>query len=108
LAGLGQQLFDWDTPDGYPDTAEYWAGNVLPKWNAASTISRFPPIITGPYLAGSTAAAVDLLSDNFFGGEMPASTRDGLLKFAGSARLDDEKIREMIALCLSCNAFQWY
>jgi uncharacterized protein (DUF1800 family) len=40
LTALGQPLFAWDTPDGYPDKAEYWAGNILPRWNFAVTASN--------------------------------------------------------------------
>ena len=35
LNKLGQQLFTWDTPDGYPDKIEYWAGNIVPRWSFA-------------------------------------------------------------------------
>ena len=36
LDNLGQQLFAWDTPDGYPDKIEYWAGNIVPRWSFAN------------------------------------------------------------------------
>src|SRR5262245_16742770 len=39
LNNLGHQLFSWDTPDGYPDKIEYWAGNIVPRWNFASSFS---------------------------------------------------------------------
>lgn len=108
LQSLGQQLFDWDTPDGYPDSTEYWSGNVLPKWNFAATLSSILPINTDPYLGGSPAAAVDVIDQNFFSGEMPPTTRNGLLKFIGTSRIDDAKVRELMALAISSNAFQWY
>jgi hypothetical protein len=63
---------------------------------------------TTAYRAGSTAAAVDLIDQNFFGGEMPAVTRGGLLSYAGTVALTDAKVREMLALAISANAFQWY
>jgi uncharacterized protein (DUF1800 family) len=113
LNALGHQLFAWDTPDGYPDKAEYWAGNIVPKWNFSSQLSLFNSattltIDTTPYRAGSPAAAVDLLDQNFFGGEMPLVTRNALLSYAGTATLTDARARELIALALSSNAFQWY
>ena len=33
LNNLGQQLFAWETPDGYPDKIEYWSGNIVPRWS---------------------------------------------------------------------------
>ena len=54
------------------------------------------------------AAAIDLLDQNFFGGEMPLVTRNALIAYAGTAALTDAKARELIALAVSANAFQWY
>jgi uncharacterized protein (DUF1800 family) len=113
LVNLGQQLFSWDTPDGFPDKMEYWAGNIVPRWSFGTTMSTqnsttTVQVDTAPYRAGSPAAAVDLLDQNFFGGEMPLVTRNGLLAYAGTATLTDAKARELIALAISANAFQWY
>ena len=49
-----------------------------------------------------------LIDQNFFGGEMPAVTRTGLTTYAGTVALTDAKIREMIALAIGSNAYQWY
>jgi uncharacterized protein (DUF1800 family) len=35
LDRLGHRPFAWPTPDGYPDTAVEWSGNVLGRWNLA-------------------------------------------------------------------------
>jgi uncharacterized protein (DUF1800 family) len=108
IATLGQQLFSWDTPDGYPDVAEYWAGNIMPKWNFASALTTPNTLNTNAYLAGSTAAAIDLLDRNFLGGEMSLRMREGLLKYAGAEALTDTRLRELMGLVVCSNAFQWY
>jgi uncharacterized protein (DUF1800 family) len=113
LNSLGHQLFAWDTPDGYPDQVEYWAGNIVPRWNFASTFSALNStttmaVDTTLYRAGSTAAAIDMLDSNFFGGEMPAVTRTALLAHAGTTALTDARMRELMSLAISSNAFQWY
>src|SRR5215510_13005709 len=110
LSNLGHLPFAWDTPDGYPDKIEYWAGNIVPRWNFASSFSasNSPTTIqldTTQYRAGSPAAAVDLLNNNFFGGEMPTVTRNALLAYAGTTTLTDAKARELISLAISANAF---
>jgi hypothetical protein len=114
LFDLGHAEFTWETPDGFPDKMEYWAGNTVPRWNFASVFasqnatSYSIAIDTAPYRAGSNAAAVDLLDQNFFGGEMPLATRNALLAYAGTATLTDAKARELMALAICSNAFQWY
>jgi uncharacterized protein (DUF1800 family) len=110
---LGQPLFQWETPDGFPDSIEYWAGNIVPRWsygvslaaqNSASTI-KFD---TTPYLAGSAAAAIDLINTNFFGGEIPTSTKTLLTNYLTGGTFNDARMRETIELAISANAFQWY
>ena len=113
LAVLGHQSYTWDTPDGFPDKIEYWAGNIVPRWNFASVMSNLnsattQKVDTTPYRSGSPAAAVDLIDANFFGGEMPLATRNALLTYAGTATLTDAKARELIGLAIAANAFQWY
>lgn len=113
LNNLGHQLFAWDTPDGYPDKVEYWAGNIVPRWNFASSFANLNStttiqLDTAMYRAGSTAAAIDMIDQNFFGGEMPSVTRTALLSYAGTAALTEARTRELISLAISSNAFQWY
>ncbi len=113
LVTLGHQSFAWDTPDGYPDRIEYWAGNIVPRWKFGSDASNLNSATTiqfdtTPYRTQSIAGAIDLIDQNFFGGEMPAVTRAGLTSYAGTAALTDAKTRELVALALGSNAFQWY
>jgi uncharacterized protein (DUF1800 family) len=113
LTILGQQLFAWATPDGYPDKIEYWAGNILPRWAFATTMSNFNSattvlLDTTAYRAGSPDAAIDLIDQNFFGGEMPLVTRNGLLTYLKAGTFNDTRVRETLGLALSANAFQWY
>jgi hypothetical protein len=113
LSRLGQPLFGWDTPDGFPDKIEYWAGNIVPRWSFGTTMSTFNStaslvVDTTAYRAGSPDAAIDLIDQNFFGGEMPATTRAGLVDYLKAGTFNDTRVRETIALAISANAFQWY
>jgi uncharacterized protein (DUF1800 family) len=38
LDAMGQPLFGWPMPDGYPDRTTAWTGSVLPRWNFAWAI----------------------------------------------------------------------
>lgn len=113
LGVLGQSLFSWDTPDGYPDKIEYWAGNIVPRWSFGTTMSTYKAgtsvaVDTTQYLAGSPDAAIDLIDQNFFGGEIPSATRTGLSNYLKAGTFNDTRVREVIALAISANAFQWY
>ena len=113
LGVLGQSLFSWDTPDGYPDKIEYWAGNIVPRWSFGTTMSTYKSttalaVDTTQYLAGSPDAAIDLIDQNFFGGETPLATRTGLLSYLKAGTFNDTRVRETIALAIAANAFQWY
>lgn len=35
LDAMGQPLFGWPMPDGYPDRTAAWTGSILPRWNFA-------------------------------------------------------------------------
>jgi len=113
LNNLGQQLFAWETPDGYPDKIEYWAGNIVPRWTfgvslAAQNNVSSVKFDTTPYLAGSAAAAIDMINNNFFGGEIPSTTKTALTNYLSGGTFNDARVRETIELALSANAFQWY
>jgi uncharacterized protein (DUF1800 family) len=113
LTTVGQPLFYWETPDGYPDQLEYWAGNILPRWNLASSISTLRSITTiqvdhEPFLRSTADASIDAIDTALFGGEMPLGTRNALLTYLRGGTLGETRVRETLALAMSCNAFQWY
>ncbi len=110
---LGQPIYTWDTPDGFPDKIEYWSGNLVPRWNFANVLANLNSatslaVDTSAYRAGSPDNAIDLLDQNFFGGEMPAATRAALTSYLKAGTFTDQRVRETIGLAISANAFQWY
>jgi uncharacterized protein (DUF1800 family) len=36
---MGQPLYLWPMPDGYPDAAESWTGSLLGRWNFAAALA---------------------------------------------------------------------
>jgi hypothetical protein len=40
LAEMGQPLFQWPTPDGFPDRAEAWVGTLLTRWRFALALAN--------------------------------------------------------------------
>jgi uncharacterized protein (DUF1800 family) len=40
LAEMGQPLFQWPTPDGFPDRAEAWLGTLFTRWRFALALAN--------------------------------------------------------------------
>ncbi len=114
LSSMGHVPFAWETPDGYPDRVEYWSGNILPRWNAMTSIStatagQYAVADTNFTRFGSTAAAiVDTMNTMAFGGEMNQRTRDELTAYLSGGTINTTRIRETLSLAMSSSAFQWY
>lgn len=114
LTAMGHVPFSWETPDGFPDRMEYWAGNELPRWNTMTNISnattgQFAVTDTRYTTFGATAAAiVDAIDLMAFGGELGARTRQDLVTYLSAGTINATRIRETLALALSSSTFQWY
>ena len=111
LTLVGQPLFLHEQPDGYPDSAAYWAGNVLPRWNFASYISVGTTdlvVDVTPFMQGTAAGVVDAISTHFFGSEMPDTLRTALTAYVGTQAQSTTRVREACALAMSANEFMWF
>ncbi len=110
---LGQPLFRYETPDGYPDLVEYWVGNVTPRWAFGTTLANSNSaantlVDVAPYLTGTPDAAIDKIQNDYFGGELSLSARERLLTFLRGGTFNTTRVRETIALALSSYEFHWY
>jgi uncharacterized protein (DUF1800 family) len=109
---MGQSLFNWETPDGYPDKMEFWSGLVLARWNAATSIvgqtgAAFNFNVT-PFVGTTPETGADLIIERLFGGEVPESYRTRLADFLRTAPTNTTRVREAVGLALSSSQFQWY
>ena len=92
LNQMGQPLFQWGTPDGYPDEAAAWAttNGMLTRWNFALALcnnSIREAKVDLPALAKDATtieALVDSLSIAFLGEKLPDDGKQILMKFGGS------------------------
>jgi uncharacterized protein (DUF1800 family) len=112
LDNMGHAPFAWETPDGYPDTMEFWSGLVLARWNAAGTIvaqtgATFAVNVT-PFIGASPEAGADLIVEKLLGGEAPLSYTARLADYLRPAHTNTTRVREAISLALSSSQFQWY
>ena len=113
LTTTGQALFTWETPDGYPDKVEYWAGNVMTRWNFASTLASLATgeviIDTASFMKGNTAdATIAIIDTRLFSGEIDPSLRAALTTYLKAGTYNVARVRETLALAMSANSFQWY
>ena len=117
LKRMGQPLYAWPTPDGYPDTAAAWQGNLLPRWQFAFHLASnqipgtaLEPDPSNP--AGKSAdpeEALDCLSRRLLGQELPATEKSRLLdmlnNFPGAEKHQFGRL--LTAALLASPAFQW-
>jgi uncharacterized protein (DUF1800 family) len=111
LDNMGHQIFDWETPDGYPDLIEYWAGNIITRWSFATTLSNANnatlSVDMTPF-TGTPTSVADAINNSLFGSEMSSMARASLISYLSSGTLDATRIREGLALAMSSSGFQWY
>lgn len=114
---MGQRMFGWEPPDGYPDRADYWAGGILQRWNFATyittTTSTEASMDLTRFWNATTASAntpdtvLDAISRHLFGGEMPDRLKAQVRTYLASGTLNVARAREGIALALSSATFNW-
>jgi uncharacterized protein (DUF1800 family) len=112
---LGQPLFYWDDPDGYPDNMDFWAGTILPRWNFANYIATQSSAtgevtfdVTALMALATPAAITAQIGKMVFAGTMPAGLDAQITSYLSAAAVSQNRVREAVSLALSSNAFQWY
>jgi uncharacterized protein (DUF1800 family) len=114
INAAGQYPFTWQTPDGFPMQLEYWSGNMLPRWNAASFVSNQNTATSiqfnvTPFMTPATPAAIVGQIDKYiFGGEMTQRLRDELTTYITTTPTSATRVRETIALAMASSPFQYY
>ncbi len=114
VVNVGQEPFTWLTPDGFPDSIEYWSGNLLTRWNYASFLASANSAATvqfnvTPFMTPPTPAAiVAAINTALFAGEMPPRLSGELTAYVSTNPASTTTVRETIGLALSSSAFQYY
>jgi uncharacterized protein (DUF1800 family) len=115
LSGMGQLPFNWNPPNGYPHSFEYWGTLVLPRWNFAFSLG-IPGSVGGAtvdttaLLAGANTAQriADRIDVLIFAGEMPAADKAALVTYLRPDPPTTTRIRDAFGLALASPGFQWY
>lgn len=105
LNNMGQPLFGWPMPDGYPERAASWSGSMLARWNFALEL-------TSNKIPGTTTPVDSLLTSSETGRARTAAmailnriprTDEPLMK--ALARVDSSA--QMASIALSSPEFQY-
>jgi len=114
LTSCGHRPFYWETPDGYPDTAMYWQGLILPRWNFGASLLNanisgctvdYPAFFSGLTTAGPMLNKIEA---ELFAGEMPASEKARLNTYLGAGTISSTKTKEVLGVAIAAPSFQWY
>lgn len=115
---MGQPLFAWDPPDGYPDSAEFWGRLLMPRWNFAILLSSVANNYSGSFagcsiddlvfFAGCTTpeACTDRIAERLFPLGLDDPQRLTIRNFMNPFNRDNR--REALAIAMCSEAFQWY
>jgi uncharacterized protein (DUF1800 family) len=88
LVQMGQPLFQWQFPNGYPDAAGAWSGasTLLARWNLGLALGanelKGTNVDYDAMKVGKGADLIEALSMRFFGASLPATVHDALMPFA--------------------------
>jgi len=111
LVRMGQGVFQYPTPDGYPDKASTWMGTLMWRWNLALALAAGKvPSVELP-LGKLVKAIGDGDSERlfrYFTGHTPTEPQKQALAEAVGAQAPDGLPREAIGLILASPAFQKY
>ncbi len=113
LLAAGHVPFDWPPPNGYPDSAGYWAGLVVPRWNFAAEafvneaagVELDLPFLDPSLPPEQMRLILDLL---LLGGTMTPQTSQALGSFLAASPPTQKTVREAIGLTVSSPEFQHY
>jgi uncharacterized protein (DUF1800 family) len=117
LARMGQPLFAWPTPDGYPDSSQDWQGNLLPRWKFALSLvqNHIPGTVLNleEYLEGMTAnhpgEFLQSASHRLLGRSLNQELEENITHALQPSLAEDSRKSAEVALAalLASPAFQW-
>ena len=118
LMSMGQGLFEYPTPDGYPDKASHWVATLLWRWNFALALAsnslpsvevQLEKLATAIGAKTGDAIHPDRLLIHFLGREGTPSEKEALATYVKNAgAIDLRHGAELVGLVLASPAFQRY
>ena len=94
LGRMGQRYFSWPTPDGYPDRADAWQGNLLPRWQFALAVMQNE--IPGTTVQDEIMGAVD-------SPDLRTSVRELSIRLLGAPLANNDQLADDLAAAGAVN-----
>ncbi|MDB5357971.1 MAG: hypothetical protein JWN24_4424 [Phycisphaerales bacterium] len=115
LTRMGQGVFQYPTPDGYPDKTSPWLGTLLWRWNFAFALSAGGvPSVEAPLpkllaAVGATGDSPEVKLFEHFTGHAPTDEqRKALAEATEGKPKGAEAAKELIGLIIASPSFQRY
>ncbi|MDB5301598.1 MAG: hypothetical protein JWO87_3261, partial [Phycisphaerales bacterium] len=115
LTRMGQGVFQYPTPDGYPDKTSPWLGTLLWRWNFAFALSTGGvPSVEAPSAKlvnaiGATGDAPEVKLFEHLTGHAPTDEQQKALAEATEGKSKGvETAKELIGLIIASPSFQRY
>jgi uncharacterized protein (DUF1800 family) len=111
VAQLGEDLYDWGPPTGFPDVSPFWIspGTAIRRINEAESMSRgsYGLSFTYPIAGGTSAQIVDALAAQLFLGPLSPDTRGAAIGFLDvlPEPVASQRIEQAAAVLLSTPEF---
>lgn len=120
LQQMGQPLFQFPTPNGFPDTAAAWEGTLLARWqfalalahnqipgtrlalDAAARLAETAPAPIEKFASGSRGFQLQQFAILLLGQPLPTPLAESLL-----AEVPADEPRALLAALIGAPAFQW-
>lgn len=103
LAKMGQPLYQWPMPDGFPVDAVAWKGSLLARWNFALDLAEGR--IKGTSLNHERLKGLD--AAGICSAMLGVSPESPQMKSLMTRMPNDSKPAETAALCMASSDFQW-
>lgn len=115
LGSLGHAVGNWQTPDGYPDRADFWAGMIVDRWNATEQLAQNGNTSRGSVITdfagfvedGTVDGVVAGMNRRLFGGEMSAPLATEIRNTLRSG-VTTSRLQNAVRLALISPEFQFY
>ena len=101
LAQMGQPLFQWPMPDGYPDKTQAWTGTLIHRWNFALAL------LTGEIKGTKPVIEQDANLSKLIPSLYQLPLTDSVVAHLSEKLAHLENPAELTAMLLCAPPFQW-
>jgi uncharacterized protein (DUF1800 family) len=113
LADCGHQPFHWNPPDGFPESPDFWAKLLLPRWNFGALLGATSMLQVDFDIADLMQGAatpedvVARIETTMFPLGMTANERNLIRDYVATNPADPVRQREAVGLAVATPSFQW-